>query len=93
MPNPVVLGTPATCAHVATATSTVFVGGLPVSKVGIDVAGGLIVGPGSAPFSVFVEGIPMSLVGDFISPHGDGAHTAASFPFPLPNAISVNIGL
>lgn len=90
MPNPIVLGTPATCGDLATATSTVKVGGLAVSKVDIDSAGGSIVGPGSLQFRVFVEGVPMSLIGDSIASHPD--HPSQTFASPLPNVVSVRIG-
>jgi len=92
MLNPIVLETPATCGDLATATSTVKVGGLAVSKVDIDSAGDTIVGPGSSPFGVFVEGVSMSLTGDSIIGHGDGAHSNPTFASPLPNAMSVRIG-
>ena len=92
MPNPIVLGTPATCTDTATATSTVRVGEISVSKVGLDTAVGLIDGPGSEPFKVFVEGVPMSLVGDTIKSHGDTPHATASFLNPLESSKSVFIG-
>lgn len=39
-----------------------------VSRVGLDTAGSVIVGPG-AP-TVFVNGLPGSVIGDDVAPHG-----------------------
>ena len=91
MPRPIILGTPASCGHLTGGPpSTVTVNGIPVALVGVNLAGGLIAGPGSTISKVLVDNIPVSLVGDFITPHGDGAHTAASYLTSL--AVNVNIG-
>lgn len=43
-----------------------------VSRVGVDSAGGTILGPGVP--SVIVNGSPISVVGDSVAGHGDGPH-------------------
>jgi len=63
----------ATCADPQTGSSKTFANSLGISRVGIDTAIGLIMGPGSQ--SVFVEGYNVSLPGDIIMPHP---------PCPLP---------
>lgn len=45
-----------------------------VSRVGIDSAGGTILGPGVA--SVVVNGAPVSVIGDAVAGHGDGPHAS-----------------
>lgn len=67
--------TPSTCGHFHTGSSKVFVGGLGVSRVEADSAGGLIIGPGSQ--NVFVEGFKASVTGDAISTHGPDAHSGS----------------
>ena len=67
-------GAPATCGHPQTGSSKVFVQGTGVSRVEIDSAGGLIIGPGSQ--NVFAEGIKVSLVGDTIASHGKSPHSS-----------------
>lgn len=47
-----------------------------VSRVGLDTAGGLIIGPPLAP-TVFVNGAPIVVVGTVVAPHGTGPHAAA----------------
>jgi|TARA_A100001515_G_scaffold36374_1_gene28528 hypothetical protein len=66
---------PASCGHVQTGSSRVFVQGNGVSRVEVDTAGGLIIGPGSQ--NVFVENIKVSLVGDAIASHGKSPHSSA----------------
>jgi uncharacterized Zn-binding protein involved in type VI secretion len=92
MPNPIVLGTPATCGDLATGASNVFINNKPVMLVGQATAGGPILGPGSLPYSVLVGGTAISLVGDSITGHGDGAHSNPTFASPLPDVVSVRIG-
>lgn len=45
------------------------------AKVGVSLAGGIIIGPGAT--TVLVEGTPLSTVGDDVTSHGVGAHAAA----------------
>jgi len=66
---------PATCGHPQTGSSKVFVQGTGASRVEVDSAGGLIIGPGSQ--NVFVEGKKVSLVGDAIASHGLSPHSNA----------------
>jgi hypothetical protein len=75
----IVEGDPATCiSHFATGSQTVKVGAFEkgASKVLIDLAGGVILGPG-AP-TVFIENSPASLEGDLIAPHGKSPHSNAT---------------
>lgn len=48
-----------------------------VLRVGLDMAGGLIVGPPLVP-NVFVDGAPIVVVGTLIAPHGPTPHDAAA---------------
>ena len=66
---------PATCGHVQTGSSRVNVQGMGVCRVGIDSAGGIIVGPGNP--RVTVEGVPISVAGDLIAGHGESPHSSA----------------
>jgi uncharacterized Zn-binding protein involved in type VI secretion len=92
MPNPIVAGTLASCGDAAVGTSTVFVNGKPLMKIGEGLVAGVpIIGPGSSSFGVFVNGIPVSLVGDSITGHGDGSHASPTFQ-SSPDATTVNIG-
>lgn len=45
-----------------------------VSRVGVDSAGGTILGPGVP--SVVVNGSPVSVIGDAVAGHGDPPHSA-----------------
>lgn len=45
------------------------------ARVGQDIAGGLVVGPGST--TVVINGSPASLVGDQVVSHGSPPHTAS----------------
>ena len=65
----------ASCRHVQTGSSKVFVQGNGISRVEVDTAGGLIIGPGSQ--NVFVEGTKVCLVGDAIASHGKSPHSNA----------------
>jgi hypothetical protein len=76
MPDICVASTAATCGHPQSGSSRVMIGGKGVSKVQVDTAGGLIIGPGSQ--SVFVEGKKVSLPGDAITTHGKSPHAAAT---------------
>jgi hypothetical protein len=77
MPRPpVTAGSIATCGHVATGVPRVLIENKPASAIGVSFAGGPIIGPGSP--QVLVEGVPISVFGDFITPHGEYAHTAAT---------------
>jgi len=72
-----VLGSPATCGHVATGNPKVTVEGIPISVVDTSTAGGApIIGPGSP--RVTVGGLAVSTVGDTITPHGDSPHSKAT---------------
>lgn len=62
----------ATCGHVVTGSINVFVNGRGASRVGIDIAGGIVLGPGN--FTVLVNGFPISLIGDAVAGHGDEPH-------------------
>ena len=70
----VVLGSPASCGDLATGSAKVTAFGLGITRVGLDIAGSLIIGPGNP--RVLVEGLPISLVGDGVVGHGDGSHSA-----------------
>ncbi|MNH68434.1 hypothetical protein D3C73_205150 [compost metagenome] len=48
----------------------------PVSLVGVDQAGGKILGPGKPNWTW--NGIPMSVQGDAVEPHAPGPHMAAT---------------
>jgi uncharacterized Zn-binding protein involved in type VI secretion len=69
---PTVLGSPATCEHIATGDPRVTVEGRPVAVIGVSTAGAPIIGPGSP--KVLVGGVPVSTVGDVITPHGEFPH-------------------
>lgn len=74
MPGLERLGDPASCGHPNTGSTTVFVNGRGVTKVVYDVAGSVIIGPGSQ--TVFAEGYKVSLPGDAVAGHGIGPHAA-----------------
>ena len=65
----------ASCGHMQSGSSKVFVGGFGVSRVAVDSAGGIIIGPGSQ--NVFVENSKVSMVQDLISAHGKSPHADA----------------
>ena len=65
----------ASCGDPNTGSTTVFADGKGITRVGVDVAGGLIIGPGSK--SVFVEGSNVSLPGDLITSHGLPPHAVS----------------
>jgi uncharacterized Zn-binding protein involved in type VI secretion len=70
-------GTASTCGHPQTGSSKVFIQGKGASRVGIDTAGGSILGPGAS--RVFIEGYNASLIGDAIAPHAPlPPHVAAT---------------
>lgn len=87
MPLVTVANSPATCGHNLTGSTKVFIQNKGVSRVELDTAGGLIIGPGSQ--NVFVENRKVSLVGDVISTHGLPPH---SVPFTAPGQNVVNVG-
>ena len=60
-------GDPATCGHVTTGSTNVFVNGRGAARVGKDVVGGVILGPGVP--TVLVNGFPISLRGDVVAGH------------------------
>jgi hypothetical protein len=66
---------PASCGHLQTGSSRVFLEGLGLTRQVQDSAGGIIIGPGSA--RVWVEYTRASLVGDRIWDHGTGTHNNA----------------
>ena len=63
------------CRHIQSGSSRVFVGGKGASRVAVDSAGGIILGPGSQ--NVFVEKSKLSMVGDVIASHGKAPHSNA----------------
>lgn len=65
----------ATCGHPQSGSSKVFVGGYGVSRVAVDTAGNIILGPGSQ--NVFVENSKVSMEQDLIATHGLSPHDAA----------------
>jgi len=67
-------GDAATCGDPNTGSSTVFVNGQGITRIQVDVAGGLITGPGSS--KVFAEGSNVSLPGDAITGHAPPPHAA-----------------
>ncbi len=74
MPKPSNATAPASCKHSQTGSSKVFFEGMGASRVGVDTAGGLIIGPGSS--KVFIEGKKLSLEGDVVAGHGKSPHSA-----------------
>lgn len=66
----------ATCGHAVTGSTNVFVNSRGASRVGKDVAGGLVLGPGE--ITVLVNGFPISLRGDAVASHGDSPHNSAT---------------
>ena len=76
MRNPVVNGDPATCGHSAMGLSNVLIEGRGVCVIGVSLAGGVIIGPGSP--KVLIAGIPVSTAGDAITPHGKSPHRSAA---------------
>ena len=72
---PIKAGDIASCGHPATGSPNVFINGLGATRVGLDIAGNLIVGPGNP--TVTVNGLPISVVGDVIVGHGEPPHSAA----------------
>lgn len=76
-------GDPATCGHPNTGSADVFVNDQGCTRVGVDTAGGLVLGIGGP--RVLVNGAVISLQGDSIQPHGDGPHAAPKTANPSPN--------
>ena len=66
---------PASCNHLATGSTNVLVNSRGATRVGKDIAGGVILGPGE--ITVLVNGFPISLLGDAVARHGDDEHEAA----------------
>lgn len=62
----------ASCGHFTTGSINVFVNGRGVSRVFIDTAIGIILGPGE--FTVLVNGFPISLRGDIVKKHDESPH-------------------
>ncbi len=62
----------ASCGHLVTGSIDVFVNGRGASRVGKDIAGGIVLGPGE--LTVLVNGFPISLRGDKVKNHGDPPH-------------------
>lgn len=65
----------ATCGHLVTGSINVFVNGRGASRVLIDKAVGIVLGPGE--LTVLVNGFPISLRGDIVKKHGDDKHENA----------------
>lgn len=88
MPKPSNATAPATCkTHFQTGSSKVFFEGMGASRVEVDTAGGLIIGPGSQ--NVFIEGKKLSLEGDAVAGHGKSSHSA---PVTTSTLKKVNVG-
>ncbi len=62
-----------------------------VSRVGVDSAGGTIVGPGVA--SVIVNGSPVSVIGDSVAGHGDAPHSSPTMVAGSGTVIAGGIGV
>jgi uncharacterized Zn-binding protein involved in type VI secretion len=73
-------GDAATCGHPNTGSSNVFANGKGITRVGMDSAVGIIVGPGMP--TVLVNGSPVSLPGDSVASHGDSPHSSAKTANP-----------
>lgn len=56
----------------------------PVARAGVDFAGGQIQAPGLVP-NVTVNRVPVALVGNPVSPHGQGIHAASLLAVGSPN--------
>ena len=67
-------GDAATCGHLATGSLNVLINGRGAARVGLDTAGGVIIGPGV--LTVLVNGLPISIEGDSILPHEEPPHDA-----------------
>ena len=78
---------PASCGHPQTGSSRVKVQGMGVSRVGVDAAGGVIIGPGKP--RVLVEGAVISVAGDVVTPHGLDVHAG---PITTATQSKLNIG-
>ena len=74
MPSVSRQGDPATCGHPNTGCASVLVNGKGATRVAVDSAAGIIIGPGSQ--TVFVEGERLSLNGDSIAGHGKSPHSS-----------------
>ena len=79
-------GDAATCGDPNTGSSTVFVNGRGVTRVEVDLAGALILGPGSQ--TVFCEGSKVSLPGDAILGHGIFPHSSPVTASPSDNVFA-----
>ncbi len=62
-----------------------------VSRVGVDSAGGIIIGPGVP--SVVVNGAAVSVKGDSVAPHGDNPHASATMVESSGTVIAGGIGV
>jgi len=96
MPEVERAGDAATCGHPNTGSDTVKADGRGITRVELDTAGGLIIGPGSQ--SVFANGLPVSLPGDIILPHtccgtpGCSHHCAATTKVGLDTTVFAGTG-
>lgn len=93
MPRINIAGDKASCfSHAATGSCNVFINGYRVSRINIDTAGGLIVGPGCP--TIFAEGSQISLDGDLVATHGLPPHTTVvlSNPINIPHKVSAGKG-
>jgi len=79
-------GDPATCGHVTTGSMNVFVNGRGAARVGKDVAGGVILGPGVP--TVLVNGFPISLRGDAVAGHGQNEHAGPTMTVGSNNVLA-----
>jgi uncharacterized Zn-binding protein involved in type VI secretion len=62
-----------------------------VSRVGVDSAGGTILGPGVP--SVVVNGSPVSIIGDAVAGHGDQPHASPTMVAGSGTVIAGGIGI
>jgi len=62
-----------------------------ISRVGVDSAGGTILGPGVP--SVVVNGAPVSVIGDSVAGHGDSPHASATMVGGSGTVIAGGIGV
>jgi hypothetical protein len=86
MPSVIRADDAATCGDLSTGSTTVFANGKGITRVFVDTAVGLILGPGSQ--SVFVNGSKVSLPGDAIIGHGLPPHAAPVTAMCSPNVFA-----
>lgn len=76
-------GDSATCGHINSGSSNVFINGRGVTRLFLDSAGGVINNPSSLNLmTVFVNGNPISILGDGIQSHGLSPHSSPTTANP-----------